>query len=448
VVGPKGDLYIGESKTVRRIDQSGIITTVAGNDERWGYFGDGGLAINAWFHGLQSITFGPDGNIYVADTYNNRIRRISQPNKWLNSGEYLVASSDGSEYYIFDHAGRHQRTLDAVTSIQLCAFAYDPAGRLASVEDSDGNITGIDRDGNGNLIAIIAPDGQRTVLTADANGYLAAVSNPAGGTHRMRYTEGGLLTSFENPNGAQTTFVYDELGQLRRDSNPLGGGWTLSRSESEKGFVSHMTSGEGRTTSYGVERLNKTQVLRTVSKPDGAVATRQVTTNPASISESATAADGTITEVIKAPDPRAGMEAPYVKSAAVTTPSGLKLSVSNTRIVALAEPGNPLSLTTLTETTTVNNRQSRLSYTQADRTLTSISPTGRQASVEVNDKGKPILSQSFDLEAANYGYDARGRLTSITDGQGPNARTFTLGYDAQGYLVVHAESNVINEDWE
>jgi YD repeat-containing protein len=142
------------------------------------------------------------------------------------------------------------------------------------------------------------------------------------------------------------------------------------------------------------------------------------------------------------------MEAPYVKSAAVTTPSGLKLSVSNTRIVALAEPGNPLSLTTLTETTTVNNRQSRLSYTQADRTLTSISPTGRQASVEVNDKGKPILSQSFDLEAANYGYDARGRLTSITDGQGPNARTFTLGYDAQGYLVVHAESNVINEDWE
>jgi YD repeat-containing protein len=88
----------------------------------------------------------------------------------------------------------------------------------------------------------------------------------------------------------------------------------------------------------------------------------------------------------------------------------------------------------LSETTTVNGRTSTTGYSAATRTWTGTSPTGRQAIVEINDKGKPALSQSFDLEVANYDYDARGRLTGITEGQGANVRTVTLGYDPQGYL--------------
>lgn len=74
----KGDLYIVDmvNHAVRKIDmKSGILTTIAGTGQP-GYSGDGGPAVKAQFKQPHSIQFGPEGDLYVCDIGNHVIRRI------------------------------------------------------------------------------------------------------------------------------------------------------------------------------------------------------------------------------------------------------------------------------------------------------------------------------------------------------------------------------------
>jgi trimeric autotransporter adhesin len=73
-----GNLYFADSinERIREVDLStGIITTVAGNGVA-GFGGDGGPALDASFNVPQRIAFDAAGNLFVADTKNNRIREI------------------------------------------------------------------------------------------------------------------------------------------------------------------------------------------------------------------------------------------------------------------------------------------------------------------------------------------------------------------------------------
>lgn len=73
-----GNVYISENggNRVRRVDTTGIITTVAGNGTA-GYTGDGGLATAAQLAGSNGIALDNSGNLYIADTDNFCIRRVS-----------------------------------------------------------------------------------------------------------------------------------------------------------------------------------------------------------------------------------------------------------------------------------------------------------------------------------------------------------------------------------
>lgn len=73
-----GNMFFVEMKNhlIRRVDaKTGVISTVAGTGKA-GYSGDGGPARNARMRTPHSIALDADGNIYVADIGNHRIRRI------------------------------------------------------------------------------------------------------------------------------------------------------------------------------------------------------------------------------------------------------------------------------------------------------------------------------------------------------------------------------------
>jgi sugar lactone lactonase YvrE len=77
VFDPAGNLFIADSDNhrVRRVDTNGIITTIAGTGVQ-GYSGDGAPATNAWLNTPVGLAFDPVGNLYVADSANNRIREV------------------------------------------------------------------------------------------------------------------------------------------------------------------------------------------------------------------------------------------------------------------------------------------------------------------------------------------------------------------------------------
>src|SRR5262249_15135881 len=81
-IGPKGiavdglgDLYIADGSKIRMVDTSGIITTIAGSDTP-SFAGDGGLATAARLFGPDDVVVDGLGNIFIADTLNNRVRRV------------------------------------------------------------------------------------------------------------------------------------------------------------------------------------------------------------------------------------------------------------------------------------------------------------------------------------------------------------------------------------
>ncbi|MDQ1423698.1 MAG: hypothetical protein QOD72_1196, partial [Acidimicrobiaceae bacterium] len=73
-----GNLYIADTgnKVIRKISTAGVITTVAGTGSD-GYSGDGGPATAARLRGPQGIAVDAAGNLFIADTGNNVVRAVN-----------------------------------------------------------------------------------------------------------------------------------------------------------------------------------------------------------------------------------------------------------------------------------------------------------------------------------------------------------------------------------
>jgi hypothetical protein len=86
-VGPQGQVYFVDNEVetiapaVRMVDTAGILRTVAGNSYRdeseSGFAGDGGPGTKAEINNPHDVAVGADGVLYIADTYNARVRAVS-----------------------------------------------------------------------------------------------------------------------------------------------------------------------------------------------------------------------------------------------------------------------------------------------------------------------------------------------------------------------------------
>jgi len=432
-VDADGNVFIADMyhSRVRMVNSTGTITTAAGNGVP-SYSGDGGPAAAASIYFPRGVAADPAGNIYIADTGNNRIREIAAVLPGVSIGDISIPSSDGKELYVFDASGRHLSTANALTGAVIYSFSYDSSGYLANVTDGDGNVTTIDRDGSGNITSITSPGGQKTTFRLDSNGYVSDITDPAGNVTKMSYTTGGLLTSFTDPKGNIHSYTYDDKGRLVTDRNPSGGKQPLSRTETGDGYTVSLTSAMGLTSTYKVETSPAGSEIRTNVNPQGG--TDVTVTNPDGTSTE-TAPDGTVTEITKSPDPRFGMFAPVTGSKTITTPSGLKYSDADTRTADLSDPADPFSFKTLTDSYNINGRIYTSTYDAASKTLTETTPMGRKSITTLNSQGKVVSSQVSGLYPVNFGYDSQGHMNEITQGTGADARVYSYTYDSQNYLA-------------
>ena len=117
-----GDLFIADesNNVVRKVEPNGIISTVAGEYSRGGtFYGDGSSATLAGMDGPTSVAVDAQGNLYIADQGNNRIRKVNI------SGIISTFAGNGTAGYTGDG--------NAATSAEL----YYP---VAVAADSSGNI--------------------------------------------------------------------------------------------------------------------------------------------------------------------------------------------------------------------------------------------------------------------------------------------------------------------
>ncbi len=438
-VSTDGSLYIAQAfvsqdvdHRIRRVGSDGIITNVAGNLYLSREFsGDGGPATAASLNEPVGVAIGADGGLYIADSGNYRIRRVGLPLPGFSDTDIAIPSDDGTELYQFDATGRHLRTLNALTGATVYSFSYDTSGRLSAIADGDNNVTTIERDGAGIPMAIGAPDGQRTTLTLEA-GYLHTVSNPAGEQVVIDYGDGGLMTSFTNARGKTSEYTYDDFGRLRTTTSPDQAGQTLALDDTTDGYEVSRTTALGRLTDYLVEEISTGGQKRTTTFADGTKTTIDVGRDGTT---KTTLPDGTITNLIEGPDPRPrfGMQAP-VTTSLVTTTGGRTRTVQGSRTASLAAPDNPLSLISLTNTAVLNGRIATSVYTAATRTLQSTSPGSRKVTLITDTQSRPTTIQVPGIADVTMAYDGRGRLQTVTQGSGPDARTTSYVYGANGYL--------------
>lgn len=139
-VDAAGNLYIADTynQAVRKVSFLGIITTVAGNGVA-GFSGDGGPAINAQLNQPQGVAVDAAGNVYIADAYNSRVRRVNPAGTITTVAGDGVArfSGDGGPASAASLGGSPRVTLDAAGNLYIADYGNS---RIRKVK-SDGTIT-------------------------------------------------------------------------------------------------------------------------------------------------------------------------------------------------------------------------------------------------------------------------------------------------------------------
>jgi len=141
-----GNLYIADTgnNVICKISaDTGNISTVAGNiNGTAGYAGDGGLATSAELNLPLGITVDGSGNLYIADTANQRIRKVTAPAPPAIAGIISTVAGDGVLSGIGDGKGTYSgdggMAIDAGLSLPY-AVAFDDAGNMY-IPDSANNV--------------------------------------------------------------------------------------------------------------------------------------------------------------------------------------------------------------------------------------------------------------------------------------------------------------------
>jgi uncharacterized protein (TIGR03437 family) len=196
-VDSAGNLYVADQNNNRiRKVSNGVITTVAGNGTP-GYSGDNGSATSAKLYGPQGVAVDSAGNLYIADTSNQRIRKV------LN-GVIATAAGNGPDLY---GNGGYSGDNGPATSARLnqpWGVAVDFAGNLFIADYGNNRIRKVS---NGVIATAIywdypqgvAVDAAGNLFIADNYGRISKLSNGV-----ITTVAGTGMQGFSGDNGPAT----------------------------------------------------------------------------------------------------------------------------------------------------------------------------------------------------------------------------------------------------
>jgi sugar lactone lactonase YvrE len=235
-----GNLFVADSPNsrIRRIDPRGIITTVAGNGLE-GFSGDGVPATATGLNRPKGVAIGPDGMLYIADSLNNRVRRVDA------QGIITTIAGTGQAGAEGDGGFATQAQLDRPRTL-----AFDIGGNLYVLEDEGNRVRRIDARG---LIVTVAGTGSPG-FDGDGGPAVFARLNHPGGLAADRLGNLYIADSDNNrirrvdPTGIITTVAGTGEAGFGGDGGPA----TSARLDNPRGLVvldrEAVVDGDGATS--------------------------------------------------------------------------------------------------------------------------------------------------------------------------------------------------------
>ena len=218
-VDSHGNLFIGEGdQRIRKVTTNGGITTVAGNGTAY-FYGDGGVAISAGLNNPYSLAVDTWGNLYIADSFNNRIRVVK------TNGIISTAVGNGSGSFSGDGGFATGASLHIPTGVSVDGF-----GNLFIADYYNHRIRMVDT--NGSFITTVAGNG-RLSSVGDGSGTFsgdggtatnAGLNYPIGVTVD---TAGNLFIADSKNNLIRKVQIYSPLLTLNNVSTNNTGNYSV-----------------------------------------------------------------------------------------------------------------------------------------------------------------------------------------------------------------------------
>ncbi len=163
----KGNLYIADrdNHRIRKVDTRGTITTVAGNGTA-GFSGDGGRATDAMLNLPSGVAIDDNGNIYISDRSNDRIRIVN------SKGIITTIAGNGMDGYKGDSGPATQAQLS-----RPFGLALDKKGNLYIADRGNNRVRKVNPQG---IITTIAGDGSFFFMGDNGPAYRASIAGPTG----------------------------------------------------------------------------------------------------------------------------------------------------------------------------------------------------------------------------------------------------------------------------